>query len=174
LGAAAAHDNGVIPRNEAFFDYDRGWRTASSGPVRGLEIVYHQHWFWYSTAQILTLNQTAIVYLPREWTWSLRVTEARSDFPGLAPEWRPSGMAKLGFPLANRGQRRLNGNVLFATGTEDFAEIDQVGRFSSQTYGGGLGFKFASLQEIGGFAGYQKRTQDHSDLSFGFTYGIRF
>ena len=174
LGGAAGHDNGVIPRGEAFFDYDRGWRTASRGPVRGLEIVYHQHWYWYSTAQILTLNQTAIVYLPREWTWSLRLTEARSDFPGTTAEWRPSGMTKLAFPLAARGQRQLNGNVLFATGTEDFAEIDQIGRFSSQTYGGGLGFKFSRLQEIGGFAGYQKRTQDRSDISFGFTYAIHF
>ena len=174
LGGAAGHDNGVIPHGEAFVDYDRGWRTASRGPVRGLEIVYHQHWYWYSTAQILTLNQTAIVYLPHEWTWSLRLTEARSDFSSLPSEWRPSGMSKLGFPVAGQAQHRLSGNLFFATGTEDFAEIDQIGSFSSQTYGGGLSVRVTRLQEIGGVAAYQKRSQDRTDLSFGLTYGIHF
>lgn len=174
IGGAVARDNGVIPQHEAFFDYDRGWRLADHGPVRGVELVYGQHWYWYSTAQILTLNQTAIFYLPRDWTWSFRLTGARSDFSGLNPEWRPSGMSKLDFPIYGSNEPRLIGSVLFATGTEDFAEIDQIGRFSSQTYGGGLRLRLMNLQEIGGIATYQKRTQGRTDISFGFTYGIRF
>ncbi len=174
VGGGAANDNGVIPKSEAFFDYDRGWRLAAKGPVRGLEVVYDQHWYWYNAAKILTLNQTAIFYLPREWTWSLRATGARSDFSGLNPEWRPSGMAKLGFPIAGQDRRRIDGNVFFAAGTEDFAEIDQIGRFSSQTYGGGLRLRLNGVQEISGVAAYQKRTQDRTDLNFGFSYGIRF
>jgi tetratricopeptide (TPR) repeat protein len=174
VGGAAAHDLGVIPRNETFFDYDHGWKLSSKGFLRGLEADYGQHWYWYSTAGILTLNQTTILYLPRDWTWSLSLTGARSHFSGTGVEWRPSGVVKLGFPLTTRNRHPLDGNVFFATGTEDFARVDQIGSFSSQTYGGGLRLKLTSLQDITGFAAYQKRTQDRTELSFGFTYGIRF
>jgi tetratricopeptide (TPR) repeat protein len=34
LGGAVGHDNGVIPRSEAFFDLDHGWRTSETGFVR--------------------------------------------------------------------------------------------------------------------------------------------
>lgn len=173
-GGATAGDNGVIPKSEAFFDYDRGLTLSESGPVRGLEFAYGQHWYWYTTARILTINGTAIFYLPHEWTWSLGLIEARSHFSGTGAEWRPSGVSRLGFPLTRWDERRLSGNVFFASGTENFAQLDQIGRFSAQTYGGGLRFQFAARQDVTGFAAYQKRTQDRTQTSFGFTYGIRF
>ena len=174
LGGAAAHDNGVIPKSEAFFDFDHGWRLGESGPVRGVEFAYGQHWYWYTTARILTLNGMMIFYLPHGWTWSLGATGARSHFSGSGVEWRPSGTAKLGFPIAGRGERRLGGNLFFAAGTENFAQVDQIGRFSSQTYGGGLRFQLTARQDVTGFAAYQKRTHDRTETSFGFTYGIHF
>jgi len=174
VGSAVAHDNGVVPKSEAFFDYDNGWKLDRSGLVRGLEIGYAQHWYWYSTARILTLKGTAIVYLPHEWTWSFGLTEGRSHFSGTGAEWRPSGTTRLGFPIAGWASRHLGGNLFFATGTEDFAQVDQIGRFSSHTYGGGLRFQLTPRQDITGFAAYQKRTQDRTDTSFGFTYGIHF
>jgi hypothetical protein len=63
---------------------------------------------------------------------------------------------------------------LFAKGTENFAQVDQIGYFSSQTYGGGLRWQLADRQYVTGVATYQQRTQDRSEISFGFTYGIRF
>jgi tetratricopeptide (TPR) repeat protein len=173
-GGATAGDNGVIPKGEAFFDYDHGWSVGESGLVRGLEIVYGQHWYWYTTARILTINGTTIFYLPHEWTWSLGLIEARSHFLATGAEWRPSGATKFGFPIARWDERRLSGNVFFASGTENFAQLDQIGRFSSQTYGGGLRFQFAARQDVTGFVAYQKRTQDRRQTSFGFSYGIRF
>jgi len=83
-------------------------------------------------------------------------------------------MSKLGFPLVRRGDRRLSGNVFFAAGTENFAVVDQIGRFASQTYGGGLKFQIANRQDITGYAGYQRRTQNRTDTSFGLSYGIHF
>jgi hypothetical protein len=83
-------------------------------------------------------------------------------------------MTRLGFPIAGWEQRHLKGNVFFAVGTENFAKADQIGKFSSQTYGGGLRFQFTKRQDVTGFAAYQKRTQDRTESSFGFTYGIRF
>jgi tetratricopeptide (TPR) repeat protein len=173
-GGATAGDNGVIPKSEAFFDYDRGWSLGESGVLRGLEMVYGQHWYWYTMARILTINGMALFYLPHEWTWSLGLIEARSHFSGTGAEWRPSGVTKLGFPVAHWAERRLSGNAFFAAGTENFAQVDQIGRFSSQTYGVGLRFQFAARQDVTGFAAFQKRTQEQRQMSFGFSYGVRF
>ncbi len=174
LGGAIGHDNAVIPKSEAFFDLDHGWKIGEANLVRGLEFVYGQHWYWYQSSRILTLTGTTIVYLPREWTLSLGATGARSAFSGTAAEWRPSGITRLAFPLAGWGAKRLSGNVLFAAGTEDFAQVDQIGRFASQTYGGGLRFQITTRQDVTGFGSYQKRTQDRRDAAFGLSYGIHF
>lgn len=174
VGGAAAPDNSVIPRNEAFFDYDKGWRLADTTLPRGLEIIYGQHWYWYATARILTINEMTLFYLPHDWTWSLGLTGARSHFSGTGAEWHPSGVTRIGFPISTSDERRLQGNVFCAVGTENFAQVDQIGRFSSQTYGGGLRFQLTQHHELTGFAAYQKRTQDRTQTSFGFTYGFRF
>jgi tetratricopeptide (TPR) repeat protein len=174
MGGAVAHDSGVIPRNEAFFAYDHGWRFAQGGLWRGLEANYEQHWYWYSTARVLTLNQTTIAYFPRDWTWSLKVTGARSQFTGSGTEWRPAGLSKIGFPIKRFENRQLGGNIFFATGTENYSQLDQIGHFSSHTYGGGLHFQLAAAQDVNGFAGWQQRNDGRSEMSFGFAYGIRF
>jgi tetratricopeptide (TPR) repeat protein len=174
LGAAVGHDNAVVPKREAFFELDHGWKAGETNFVRGVEFAYGQHWYWYQAAQILTLNGTASVYFPRDWTLILAATGAQSVFTGSGAEWRPSGFGRLAFPLANWGKKRLSGNIFFAVGTEDFALVDQIGRFASQTYGGGLRFQITARQDITGYAAYQKRTQGRTDTSFGISYGIHF
>ena len=173
-GGAVSRDNGVIPKSEAFFEYDRGFRVSEEGWVRGLEFIYGQHWFWYRSARILALNETAILYLPRDWTWSVTLTEARSHFSGLGAEWKPSGSARLGFPLANWGVQNLSGNVVYAVGSEDFARVDQIGSFASQSYGGGLRYQFTARQDVGVYGVYQRRTQGRNETSYGLSYGIHF
>ena len=174
MGGAIGQDNAVIPRSEAFFELDHGWKIGETNFVRALELSYAQHWYWYQTSRILTLNGTAIVSFPQEWTLSLGATGARSAFSGTGAEWRPSGNTRLGFPLGRWEEKRLSGNVFFATGTEDFAQVDQIGRFASQTYGGGLRFQLNARQDVTGYAAYQKRTQNRTDTSFGLSYGIHF
>jgi tetratricopeptide (TPR) repeat protein len=174
VGGATGHDNGVIPKSEAFFDAAHGWKIGESDFVRAVEFAYGQHWYWYQGSRILTLNGTTIVYFPQAWTLSLGATGARSAFSGTGAEWRPSGITRLGFPLASWGGKRLSGNILFAVGTEDFAQVDQIGRFASQTYGGGLRFQLNARQDLTGYATYQKRTQNKTDTSFGLSYGIHF
>jgi hypothetical protein len=137
-------------------------------------MVYTQHWYWYRTARILSIGGLTLFYLPNEWTWSLRVSEARSQFYGAGSEWRPSGMAKLGFPMARRKQRQLNGSTFFALGTETFPRIDQIGSFASQTFGGSVSWEFTRRQNVSGYAAYQKRTDNRSETSFGFSYGVHF
>jgi len=174
LGGAAGHDNGVIPENEVFFEADHGWRLSETAFVRGLEITYGQHWYWYAGASILTLNQNSIVYLPRDWMWSLGVTGARSHFAGTGLDWKPSGMSKLTFPVRNWGPRNLAGNIFFAVGTEDFAQVDQIGSFSSHTCGGGFRFQINARQDVTGYAAYQQRERGLTDTAFGWSYGVRF
>jgi tetratricopeptide (TPR) repeat protein len=174
VGAAIGHDNAVIPKGEAFFDLDNGWKSGETNFVRGAEIVYGQHWYWYQSARILTLSGTVIVYLPREWTVSLGATGARSAFSGTNAEWRPSGITRLEFPLADWGAKRLSGSAFYAAGTEDFAQVAQIGRFASRTYGGGLRFQISARQDVKGYASYQKRSKGRTDTTFGFSYGIHF
>lgn len=174
IGGAMGHDNGVIPKSEAFFDLDHGWKTGETNFVRSVEFIYGQHWYWYQTSRILALNGAAIVYFPREWTLTLAATGARSAFSGTGAEWRPSGASRLGFPLAHWGEKGLSGNVFFAAGTENFAQVDQIGRFASQTYGGGLRFQINVRQDVTGYAAFQKRTQNRSETSSGLSYAIHF
>jgi len=174
VGGATGHDNGVIPRSEAFFDLDRGWKTGETTFVRSVETIYGQHWYWYQSSRILTLTTNVIAYLPREWTFSVAAAGARSAFSGSGIEWRPSGIARLGFPIAGWGLHRLSGNAFFAAGTEDFGQVDQIGSFASQTYGGGLRYQITARQDLTGYGSYQKRTQDRTDAAFGLSYGIHF
>ncbi len=169
-GGAVARDLGIIPRAEAFFEYGQGFRRGEAGLLRGVETSYRQNWLWFNQARILTLTGTAVVYLPKEWTWSLALTGARSHFPAVGPEWRPSGITRLGMPL----HRRVTANLFYAVGTENFARIDQLGRFSARTFGGGARFRLTPQQDIAGYVSYQNRSQGRTQLSFGFSYGIRF
>jgi tetratricopeptide (TPR) repeat protein len=174
VGGATGHDNGVIPETEAFFELDHGFNLSEDKPIRGIEVVYGQHWYWYATARILTTNETAIVYLPRDWTWSIGLTEARSHFSDTNIDWRPSGLTRLSIPIRHWSERELTANVFYAVGTEDFAQVDQIGSFASQTYGGGLRFRFTARQDVTAYGAFQQRTQDRAQTSFGFSYGIRF
>jgi Flp pilus assembly protein TadD len=174
IGGSGARDNGIVPRAEAFFEYDKGWRLSRRRIARGLEVVYTQHWYWYRTARILSIGELALFYLPNDWTWSLRVSEARSQFYGVGSEWRPSGMTKLGFPIARPKQRHLNGSTFFAAGTETFGRIDQIGSFASQTFGSSVSLQLTRRQDLSGYAAYQKRTDNRSQTSFGFSYGVHF
>jgi hypothetical protein len=173
LGGAAARDFGVIPRNEVFFSYDAGWRVANPF-LQGMEMNYEQHWYWYRGARILALNETTTAYFPHDWMWSVRITGARSQFPFTAPGWTPAGFTKIGFPIRRFENRKLEGNLFFATGTENYSQVDQIGHFSSHTYGGGLRLQVASMQDVSGFTGYQQRSGDRNEISFGFSYGVRF
>jgi tetratricopeptide (TPR) repeat protein len=170
VGGAAGHDHAVIPKSEALFGYGHGLRLDNPF-FRGIEASYDQHWYWYSTARILTLGGTALVYLPHEWSWLLSINAARSAFSGVpGHDWQPNGRTRLGFPLL----RRLSGNLTFAVGSESFAEIDQTGRFAARTFGGGLRFALNNSQDITGYIAAQDRSQGRSQTSGGVSYGFRF
>lgn len=169
VGGAFANHQNIIPEHEAFFEYGHG-RRFSNHWIMGLEASYQQHWFWYEGAHVLTLNCTQLYYLPNDWTWTLSITGARSGFEGTGMEWVPSGYARLGLPI----YRGLSGDVTFAVGTENFAQIDQIGHFSARTYAGGLKYRLAPGQDIRGYVAVQDRSAGLTQHSFGLSYGFRF
>ena len=169
VGGAIANYQGIIPKNETFFEYGRGLRFSTRW-VKGLEVSYLQHWFWYQGAHVLTFSGTELCYLPKEWTWSLTVTGARTGFTGTGIEWVPSGSTRLTFPL----HRNVSGNLTFANGTENFAQVDQIGHFSARTFGGGLQYRFFPGQDIKGYFARQLRSDGQTENSFGVNYGFRF
>ena len=169
LGGAIAHDNGVIPRSESFFEYGHGFRF-HGGFVRGLEASYQQRWLWYEGARVLTLSLSQIYYLPKDWTWALTVTGAHTGFTSSLVDWVPSGSTRLGFPLF----RQLSGTLSFGAGSENFGQVDQIGRFAARTYSGGLKYRLTENQDISGYCALQDRTQDRRQSSLGMNYGFRF
>jgi Flp pilus assembly protein TadD len=169
-GFAAARDQGVIPKGEAFLEYGHGLSFNKKSFVRGMEVSYAQRWLWFDSPRILTFTPSALLYLPHDWTWQITVAVARSHFPTLPVGWRPSGSTRLSFPL----HRRVQGNIFFANGTEDFARTDQLGRFSARTYGGGVRIALRQRQELSFYVAYQDRSQNRTQTSLGFSYAIRF
>jgi len=167
--AAGANPQDVVPETEALIEYGHGFRFSNTW-FKGLESSYQEHSLWYRGAQVVTLNSTQIVYLPREWTWTLSVTGSHTRFAGGESDWVPSGSTRVGIPIS----RRLSGNVLFAVGAENFAQVDQIGRLSARTYGGGLRFRFAENQDFTGFFARQDREYSQKQISLGLSYGIRF
>ena len=166
---AGANPQDVVPESEALLEYGHGFRFTHPW-FQGLESSYQEHSLWYRGAQVLTINTTQILYLPKEWTWTVSVTGARTRFHGTGSDWVPSGSTKIGVPLS----RRLSGNALFAVGAENFAEVDQIGRLSARTYGGGLRYRFAESQDVTGFVARQDREYGQKQTSLGLSYGIRF
>ncbi len=166
---AGANPQDVVPEREVLIEYGRGFRFSNVG-IKGLESSYQEHSLWYRGAQVVALNTTQIIYLPKEWTWTLSATGARTQFSAGAADWVPSGSTRIGFPLF----RRLAGNVLFAVGAENFAQVDQIGRLSARTYGGGVRYRFAENQDVTGFVARQDREYGQTQTSLGLSYGIRF
>lgn len=170
VGGAIAHDQTVIPRCEAFFDFGHGWKLRRNSMIRAVETSYGQHWYWFSGARVLVFSPTAMLYLPGNTTWSFAVSPARSHFSNSAAGWQVSGVSRFSFPL----QSRLTANLFYAVGSENFAQADQIGRFAARTIGGGSRLQLTSHQDITGFVASQDRSQARSAISIGFSYGIRF
>jgi tetratricopeptide (TPR) repeat protein len=167
--AAGANPQDVVPETEALVEYGHGFRF-SNFFVKGLESSWQEHSLWYRDAQVVTLNTTQTSYLPRDWMWTLSLTGARTHFPGGESDWVPSGSTKIGFPLL----RKLSGSVDFAVGTENFAQVDQIGRLSARTYGGGIRYRFAESQNVSAFFARQDREHRQKQSTLGLNYGIRF
>ncbi len=169
VGGASANDHGIVPKREASFEYGHGIRLHNP-VIHGWEASYQQHWLWYTGAHVLMITLAQTYYLPQDCTWGVTVSGARSGFAQTGVDWLPSGSTRLTFPL----HERLTANLSFAVGSEDYALVDQIGRFSAHTFAGGLRFRFVQNQDVSGYIARQNRSQNLSQTSYGVSYGIRF
>lgn len=170
VGGSVGRDNGIVSQGELFADAGRGFTFDRRRVVRGVDVNLQARRLWFDAAGVVTLTPSALVYLPRDWTWSVAVTAARSSFPDVGAEWRPSSVTRLTFPVT----AVVTGHVFFAAGTENFALVDQIGRFSAKTFGGGARVRLPDGHDVTGYVAYQARTQGRSQTSVGFGYVVRF
>ena len=169
MEAGIASPQNITSERDALLEYGHGFKF-SNPVVRGFETSYQQRWLWYRGARVLTFAGTEIVYLPREWLWALSVTRARTCFLVTGCALVPSGSTKITFPLT----RTLSGNLLYAVGSENFSRIDQIGRISAHSYGGGARYQLSDLQDLITSLVVQKRQSGQTQISLGITYGLRF
>lgn len=174
VGAGAGNANGIIPRTEAYFEYDRGFRISERAALRGIETAYNQHWFWYDGAHVLVLTGTVVADLARDCRWSFSANEARSGFAGAPVAWEPSGYTRLDFSLPRLRADRFLPNLTFAVGSENFSEVDQVRAFASRTYGGGFRLGLSARQFANFYFAWQNRNGGNSEGIYGASYGLRF
>lgn len=173
-GAGGGNSEGVIPRTEAYFEYDRGFTVSETAPLRGIETTYNQHWFWYDGAHVMALTGTVAADMAREFRWTFSTSEARSGFDGTPVAWEPSGYTRLEFPLPHVRTARFLPNVTFAVGSENYSEVDQIDAFASRTYGGGFHLGLTERQYASFYFAWQMRNGGDSEGIYGASYGIRF
>jgi YaiO family outer membrane protein len=169
-GGAFGRDNGIVAKAEVFADYGRGFTLAPQGFVRGAEVNVQVRRLWFDEADVATIAPGALIYLPREWTVHVVVTAARSAYPGLGAEWRPSSLARVTFPAGGR----IFGHVFFAAGTENYALADQIGAFAARTIGGGVRIRLMPTRDLTAYVAYQSREQARTQTSVGVGYALRF
>lgn len=169
LGGAVANQQDVISRYDQSFAYGRGFALRAAF-IRGLEVSAEERSLWFTSSQVTLVGGSLILYLPRDWQWSLGTYGVRSRFESAGSAWSPSGTTRLSFPIT----RRVGGHVSFALGSEDYSNIDQIGRFSAHTYGGGVRVHLTSSQEVSLNGAWQNRTQNRTQTSMGVSYAVRF
>ncbi len=159
----------IIPVRDALVEYGHGLQLTNR-VIRGLESTYQQHWIRYRGARVLAFDTNQIVYLPHEWTWAVSITGARTCFLDAKCGLEPSGTTKLTFPIT----LNLAGNLVFAVGSENFAQLNQIGRVSAHSYGGGIRYHLTASQDVIASLAIQKRQFGQMQTNLGMTYGIRF
>ena len=102
--------------------------------------------------------------------WTLNLAGVRTAAAGTEPEWTPYGFTRLTFPEI----AHLRGNLLFGVGAESFFNIDQIGRFSARSFGGGVRWQINPAHDASLNVAVQGRSGGRSETSVGASYGIRF
>jgi hypothetical protein len=167
-GGFGPHQN-IAPSETSAVEYGHAM-SLNNSVVRGLESYAHQRNFWYSNTHVSVIGTTQIVYLPRDWMWTLNVVGVRTAAAGTQPDWMPSGFARLTSPEVARSRA----NLLFGIGAESFFNIDQIGHFSAHTFGGGVRYRINPANNISVNVAVQNRSDGRSETSVGASFGIRF
>ena len=168
-GGGFANRQDVVAREQA--DIELGIaRRLNNRFVKGTEFYLQQRDYWFTSSKVSAFGITDLFYLPRDWSFTLSSTAARTILPGFEPAWTPSAFAKVSFPIASR----LGGSLTYGFGAENFAAADQIGRISAHSFGCGLRVRLNRNQDITWSFALQDRSQGQKQYNNGVSYGYRF
>ena len=141
-------------------------------PIRALETdlnVSERGYHLSPSINILLVNPTVVVYLPRDWVLTLRAGAIRTTLAG-ASSWTPSGGAKLNVPLT----RRLSVSPAVSFDSE-LSNVLQINNVSSREFGAGVHFWLTRSTSASAYYFRVLYGANHlASDSYGVSYALRF
>ena len=142
------------------------------GAIRGVETAFNvtQRGYHFSRSTgVLLLNPRAVIYLPRDWTLTLRGGAIRTTIAG-ARDWTPSAGASLTVPVTPR--LSVSPSVAFHS---ESADVLQIHNISSRQFGSGVRFWLTDRATAGAYYFRVLYGANHlTNNSYGVYYAIRF
>jgi hypothetical protein len=142
------------------------------GAIRALETdlnVTERGYHLSPSVSILMVNPSAIVYLPRDWSLSLRAGAIQETI-GSASTWTPSGGAKLNIPLTRR--LSISPGVAFDS---ELTNVLQINNVSSREFGGGARYWLTRSTSLSAYYFRVLYAANHlANDSYGVSYVLRF
>ncbi len=146
--------------------------TRRAGLLRALETTLSLTDRGYSfspAVNVLLVSPAATIYLPRDWTLTLRAGAIRETI-GSANTWTPSGGSKLVIPLTRR--LSVSPGVGFDS---ELSNVLQINNVSSREFGGGARYWLTRSTSVSAY--YFRVLYGASHLasdSYGVNYVVRF
>jgi hypothetical protein len=163
--------SGSLEIGRTVYQADRG-STRRAGLIRALETTLSLTDRGYSfspAVNVLLVSPAATIYLPRDWTLTLRAGAIRETI-GSANTWTPSGGAKLIIPLTRR--LSVSPGVGFDS---ELSNVLQINNVSSREFGGGA--RYWVTRSTSASAYYFRVLYGANHLasdSYGVNYIVRF
>jgi hypothetical protein len=171
-GGSRNSDTGTTVAWSASLEAGRVVYQSRRGAIRGLETDFNltkRGYHFSPSTDVLLVNPTVVVYLPRDWALTLRAGAIRATI-ARASKWTPSGGAKLKVPLT----RRLSFSPGVAFDSE-FSDVLQISNISSREFGAEAHFWLTKLTSAGAYYFRVLYGANHlANNSYGVSYALRF
>jgi hypothetical protein len=145
---------------------------SNRGAIRGLETDFNltkRGYYFSPSTDVLLANPGVVVYLPRDWTLTLRAGAIRTTVAG-ARKWTPSGSAKINMPLTRR--LSISPGVTFDS---ELSDVLQVSNISARGFGAGARFWLTRLTSVEAYYFRVLYGANHlANDSYAVSYALRF
>jgi hypothetical protein len=172
IGGIRNSDTSTTVAWAASFEAGRVLYESGHGAIRGLETdfnVTRRGYHFSPSPGVLLLNPSVVVYLPRDWTLTLRGGAIRTSIAGTS-QWTPSGGAKLNVPVTYR--LSFSPGVAFDSELFDVLQIRNV---SSREFGSGARFWLTNRTSVEAYYSRVLYGANHlTKNSYGVSYVLRF
>lgn len=169
LGTVQSSSGMILARREVAGEFGYAFRIANR-LFRGAEVSARQRGLWFDAAHVAVTTAAALVYLPRDWTFLVRLSGSRSSFAATGVEWQPSGAVRLAFPVA----KRIEGRASFGLGAENYSNAEQIGHFFARQFGAGARLLVGPSQDLIVNVARQFRSRGVTQASVEVGYAVRF